>query len=506
VPETPGNDAIRSALGKIVSSPQLESSPSLCRFLKHVVEETLGGRGDMIKEYSLGAGVFSRGDDFDPRIDPIVRVQARNLRSRMAKYYEGPGAHDPIVIELPKRTYVPVFHDRETLVDKNVEIPEAATAGELIAEPAGDSAPPATIAAPARAVRTARRSAARVVAAGILIMAAGGALCWPRAPKGKIHEPDVRAQEQYIRGRFLMDRHNEKSLLESVTAFEQAITKDRHYAAAYAGLADAYNMLSQYGFVAPPEGMEKARALARKALSIDPYLAEGHVALAAVIEAYDWNWSAAEREYRRALELNPELPAANLWYGMFLRDQGRVDEGLPLLRRAAELAPVSELTSINLAYALTEKGNFSSALEQAELAAELNPNSVSTQLLLANLYRCLARTGEAEAALARAEEASGDNPHGLSALAGIYLRNGHNDKAELLMKRLEELARERYVSPFDLATVSLVMGDEDRALALFQEAYRQRSVGMICLNEKTFARARQKEQFEQLIQKLHPAG
>src|SRR3954453_8641680 len=107
--DIPAPEAIRAALERIVSSPQLESSPSLCRFLRYVVEETLAGRGRQIKEYSLGAEVFARGDDFDPRIDPIVRVQARNLRARMVKYYDGPGATEPIVIDLPKRTYVPVF-------------------------------------------------------------------------------------------------------------------------------------------------------------------------------------------------------------------------------------------------------------------------------------------------------------------------------------------------------------------------------------------------------------
>src|SRR3954451_17775155 len=107
--DIPPTEAIRAALERIVSSPQLESSPSLCRFLRYVVEETLAGRGGQIKEYSLGAEVFARGDDFDPRIDPIVRVQARNLRARMAKYYEGPGADEAVLIDLPKRTYVPVF-------------------------------------------------------------------------------------------------------------------------------------------------------------------------------------------------------------------------------------------------------------------------------------------------------------------------------------------------------------------------------------------------------------
>src|SRR5436305_11688963 len=107
--DIPAPEAIRSALERIVTSPQLESSPSLCRFLRYVVEETLAGRGGQITEYSLGAEVFARGDDFDPRIDPIVRVQARNLRARMAKYYEGPGAEEAVLIDLPKRTYVPVF-------------------------------------------------------------------------------------------------------------------------------------------------------------------------------------------------------------------------------------------------------------------------------------------------------------------------------------------------------------------------------------------------------------
>src|SRR5947199_7095542 len=107
--DIPAPEAIRAALERIVTSPQLESSPSLCRFLRYVVEETLAGRGGNIKEYSLGAEVFTRGDDFDPRIDPIVRVQARNLRARMAKYYEGAGSEEPLVIQLPKRTYVPVF-------------------------------------------------------------------------------------------------------------------------------------------------------------------------------------------------------------------------------------------------------------------------------------------------------------------------------------------------------------------------------------------------------------
>lgn len=95
-------------------SPVLEPCPSLCRFLRYVVEETLEARGSAIKEYTLGLEVFERGPQFDPREDPIVRVQARNLRARLERYYAGPGANDPVRIDVPKRTYVPVFQERHT--------------------------------------------------------------------------------------------------------------------------------------------------------------------------------------------------------------------------------------------------------------------------------------------------------------------------------------------------------------------------------------------------------
>src|SRR4249920_2003415 len=103
--------SVNDQVARITKSPPLVSSPSLCRFLRYIVEETLAGRASGIKEQVLGLEVFDRGHDFNPRLDPIVRVQARNLRSRMAKYYEGPGKYDPIRIELPKGTYIPVFHE-----------------------------------------------------------------------------------------------------------------------------------------------------------------------------------------------------------------------------------------------------------------------------------------------------------------------------------------------------------------------------------------------------------
>ena len=130
------------------------------------------------------------------------------------------------------------------------------------------------------------------------------------------------------------------------------------------------------------------------------------MSLAAVIEAYDWNWSAAEREYKRALELNPGLPAAHLWYGMFLRDQGRLQEALPELRRAAQLEPFSVLTSLNLADAYMLAGNSDAALEQARHSAEIAPDLVPAEVILAHICVAQSQTAEAERALARGREFS----------------------------------------------------------------------------------------------------
>jgi hypothetical protein len=136
--------SVNTQLERILNSPPLVSSPSLCRFLRFIVEETLAGRTAEIKEHPLGIRVFDRGDDFNPRLDPIVRVQARNLRSRMAKYYAGPGADDPIRIELPKGTYVPVFHylepvapaaERETTAVMNASATAVMTAPAVTTAP-----------------------------------------------------------------------------------------------------------------------------------------------------------------------------------------------------------------------------------------------------------------------------------------------------------------------------------------------------------------------------------
>jgi len=456
---------VASQLERILAYPPLVSSPSLSRLLRFIVEETLAGRGESITEFSLGACVFNRSADFNPRTDPIVRVQFHHLRARLARYYEGAGAADSLRIELPGRTYVPVFR----------MVPQTA--------PPGEPAVPAPAPGPKRF-----RGSALVAVVAAFVSVAGMAALWRASVPGHgaavVQEPIPAAQDLYIRGRYLIDRQSESAIRQSIDCFQRAIALDAHFAAAFASLADANNILAQYGYVSPRDGMEQARRAAEHALAIDPALAEAHVSLAAILEAYDWNWPAAEREFRRAIELNPALSAAHLWYGMFLRDQNRLPEALPELRRAEQLEPLSVLASVNLAHAFLIAGDSSAALERALRAVDLAPDLPTASLLLATVYRKRSDTAAADAALARASGLSAGNPHAMALLACAYTRMGNRREGLRLYGEIQQLAAHRYVSPFDLGNLSLVLGDEDRAVSQFEEAYRQRSAGMIFLRNE----------------------
>jgi len=470
-------------LERILKKPPLATSPSLSRLLRFIVEETLDGRAESLSEFTLGVRVFNRREDFNPRTDPIVRVQAHHLRARLAQYYAGPGAGDAVVVELPPRKYVPVFRFTEAVAEAPAPVVE-----QVVEQETPPVQPPATTMPEDRKIRRAVMVAA---VAGLLAVAgspsnwSGRAPAAVRSTHGAPHEPDAVAEDLYVRGRYLLDRQTESALRQSVESFQQAIAYDPRFAAAFAGLADAYNLLAQYGYVSPREGMEQARHAAQQALALAPQLAEGHVSLAAILEAYDWNWAAAEREYRRAIELNPALPEAHLWYGMFLRDQGRIQEALPELRRAERLEPLSVLGNVNLAYGFMMAGDSSAALERALRAVELDPEASGTGVLLASVYRSRSDGAQADRALAGALRHAEGNPHALSALACIYAKLGRRTESMRLFHEVKQMAASRYVSPFDLGNISLVLGDEDRAVAWFEEAFKQRSAGMVFLrNDK----------------------
>ena len=482
MPDTGLQDSVNAQLERMLSRPPFASSPSLSRLLRYLVEETLAGRGAEINEYTIGLRIFNRSADFNPRADPIVRVQTHYLRARLAQYYSAAGAQDTVVIELPARTYIP-----------RIPQPEQTEVAATAAAPGPPAAEP-------------RRASRPAVAVGlgtvVVALAAFGFLGDSWHGRGAHHDPDAVSQDLYSRGRYLLDRQTEPALRQSADCFRQAIARDARFAAAYAGLADALDNLVQEGYVPPREGMEEARRAAERALSLDSHLAEGYVALAAISEAYDWNFKRAESQYRQAIELNPQLPAAHLWYGMFLRDQNRLTEAMPELRRAEEMEPMSVMASINLAYALELVGNTDAAVEMARRARELDPDLPVTDVILANIYRLRSNLADADEKLAEARSLSDGNAHALSALACLYARLGRREESVKVLHELEQLATRQYVSPFDLGNAALSLGDEDRAANWLEQAYRERSSGMVFLCQEKSAKFSNSPRLRSLVQKI----
>jgi serine/threonine-protein kinase len=347
---------------------------------------------------------------------------------------------------------------------------------------------------------------ASLILMGILVVLAVVLISRTHAANPIVSDADSQAQDLVIRGRFAMDKQTEGPLRDAVASFEQAIARAPRFAEAWAGLADAHNMLAQFGYVAPHEGMKKAREAARKSIEINPRLAEGHVALAAVMEAYDWDWAGAEHEYRRALALSPDLQSAHLWYGMFLRDQGRLKEAMPQLRQAARLAPYSVMACVNLAYGLLAEGNTGAAFEQARRASELAPELVTAAVLLLRAGRAAGQINDVDEVLDRAQASAQGDPHSMSLVASELARLGKHEASRELVSDIDALARVRYVSPFDRGKISMALGDGDQALNLLEEAYRQRSSGMIFLRNSSATCVRSDPRFQSLIDKMHFKG
>jgi tetratricopeptide (TPR) repeat protein len=317
----------------------------------------------------------------------------------------------------------------------------------------------------------------------------------------------VEARTLYVRGRYLLDRQSEESLHRGLACFREAVEIAPDYAAAWAGVADAYDLLSQFGFMAPVDGMAEARRAANKALSLDPSLAEAHIAMAAVLEAYDWNWKGAEREYKRAIELNPSLAGAHAWYGMFLRDRGRVKEAIPELELAYRLDPVSMITLVNLSTAYAMNGDLQSAIRHVKICVEIEPLSPKPMLMLAALYRKSKQDDMARQTFERAREMMGHNPHGLSSIAAVYASTGRKAEAEKVLEQVRGMARVRYVSPYDIAMVYMAMQQYDQAVPYLEAAYRERSTGMIFLCERKYSEAyRASRRFRELLSRLRLDG
>ncbi len=314
---------------------------------------------------------------------------------------------------------------------------------------------------------------------------------------------NVRAYSLYLKGRFWWNRRSQAAIKEGIRFFEQAIEEDPGYALAYSGLADSYALDLDYRGAPVIEGMERARAEARKAIALDESLAEAHTSLAWVTFIFDWDWVGAEREFNRAIELNPRYSTARQWHSWFLAAMGRFDEALAEGRAAIELDPLSVSIRRSMGWLQYYGRHFDGALENLRRALMMNPTSEETHRLLGLVYAQQGLYDEAAASFREAVSNSESDMLSYAGLGQVAALRGRADEARAVLKELEERQRTRYVSPVALAMVQVALGDVDATFDLLEKAHQDRRGWLAYLRiEPALDPLRSDPRFDRLLQRM----
>lgn len=326
---------------------------------------------------------------------------------------------------------------------------------------------------------------AETVANEIAVKISGG----ERERLARIPRVDPHAYSAYLRGRYFWNRRTPVALQKAVGCFEDAIAQDAAYAPAYAGLADCYALLTSVhiGVTPPNEGMPKAIAAANRALQIDPKLAEAHASLGQAQLWYEWNWSAAEKSFRRALDLNPAYAPARQWYSGYLQTIDRSDEALRELGHALELDPLSLVIRSALQATLYLERRYEEAVEESSKTLELDPTFVLTYFNLGRAYTQMKRHRQAISELKKGYQLSGKSPAMAMQLGYAYAMAGRKAEAEKMLAALARLARKRYVPALYSAAIYAALRDRRRALESIRKAYDERCDYLVYLPKEPAA-------------------
>jgi TolB-like protein/DNA-binding winged helix-turn-helix (wHTH) protein len=286
------------------------------------------------------------------------------------------------------------------------------------------------------------------------------------------------AYQDYLRGRFFYNRRTEAALKQALGYFQKAIAADPEYAPAYSGLADSYVSLGASSIVGgrpPRQAMPEAKAAALTALKIDGTLAEAHTSLGMVHLLYDWDFAACEKEFRRAIELDPNYTPAHHWYSHCLLPLGRTEESLAESKRALELEPLQLVAGLHLGWHYLYARQYDQAIEQFRKTLELDPTFPQGQRYTAWAYLQKGMHTEAIAALRQALSSVDRNPEIEGELGHALGAAGRRAEALATLESLRDLSATRYVSPYSIALVHAGVGNRDEALAWLDKAYAERS-------------------------------
>ncbi len=556
-----GDEKAASQLNRILSSKAFRRADRLKRFLTFIVEETIAGRGERLKEFVVGIEVFGKDSSFDPRNDPIVRVQARRLRTQLTRYYREEGEEGDLVIELPKGGYAPVFRAGKIAAPRRSSTPILVSRNTVLVLPFADHSPAGdqkyfcqgisqeiihTLAA-LDAIRIVawkagndsegpldvreageRLNAATIVTGSVrlsdgllritahLIDTASGSYFWSgtfdrkmanvfaiqedvaravaeqlkgETARGVHHgkapnrpTENLAAYNLYVQGRYQLNQRTEEGLRKAVDLFEKAIVEDAQYAQAYSGLVDTYSLLGHYGVLPPAEVWTKAASNAAWAVLQDENSAEAHTSLAHVKATQDWDWLGAEREFQRAIGLDPRYPTAHHWYGAScLAPLGRLEQATEELLLARALDPISSIISRDLARMYYYRQDYEAALEQCDHTIELNPHFSPAYWMLGLVQEQRGDFDESAAAFQRAIQISPQSPLMQAALGRTLALSGKQSDARRILRELLSLAGKRYVSPLEIASIYFALDEAEQGFDWLTRAFQDRCFELIAL-------------------------
>ena len=307
------------------------------------------------------------------------------------------------------------------------------------------------------------------------------------------------AYQLYLKGRFFWNKRTPDSIRKAIEYFEQAIQKDPGFALAYTGLADSYVVPASR--IEPRVAMPKAKTAALQALAIDETLAEAHTSLARVLQVYEWNWTDAEKEFKRAIALNPRYAVAHQWYGGYLERTGRVNEAISERKLALELDPLSTITIFELGMNFLYARNYDQAIAQFQRSLEMDPDFPAAHQYLPLAYVQKGMHEEALAKIRKAPEGAAVNITGMPGY--VYAVSGYISEAKKELEELKRLRKTEYIGAVNLAYICAGLGERDEALSWLEKGFEERAFQMQFLQlDPRWDNLRDDPRFKELVRKV----
>jgi tetratricopeptide (TPR) repeat protein len=294
----------------------------------------------------------------------------------------------------------------------------------------------------------------------------------------KHYTENAEAYTLYIKGYYFLNKRTAQGMKKSIEYFQQAIEKDPNYALAWAGLADSYSALPIRANTPPQDLFQAAKAAAMRALEIDETIAEAHASLANVKYSYDWDWSGAEGEFKRAIELNPNYSVAHQSYASYLISTGRHEQAISEAKRVQALDPLSLFGNVQMARIFYFAGRYDEAVAECLKALEMDSNYGVARLFLGKAYRQKGMYKEALAELEKAKDLLEDDSEVLSQIGYTYAVWGRRVEAQKVLEELQESSKQSYVSPYHIAMVYAGLGQRDKTFEWLEMAYERREARM----------------------------